>query len=113
VLLQHLDPSLGVAVTYRDYGSACAIWHPTTGTLDWSNVLSALDVFVLAHSVGWWGKALLIRNTTLLWAYSIGFELMEATFAVSYLTEVWAWQCGENAGCSSTRGLVTSRLYGC
>jgi phosphatidylserine synthase 2 len=85
-VLQHLDPSLGVEVTYRDYGSACAIWHPTSGSLDWSNVLSALDVFVLAHSVGWWGKALLIRNTTLLWAYSVGFELMEATFAVSWVT---------------------------
>jgi hypothetical protein len=36
--------------------------------------------------VGWWDKALLIRNTTLLWAYSVGFELMEATFAVSWVT---------------------------
>jgi phosphatidylserine synthase 2 len=80
--LQHLDPSLGVEVAYRDYGSACALWHPTSGAPDWSNLLSALDVFVLAHSLGWWGKALLIRNTALLWAYSVGFELMEATFAV-------------------------------
>uniref|UniRef100_A0A383VUJ3 CDP-diacylglycerol--serine O-phosphatidyltransferase n=1 Tax=Tetradesmus obliquus TaxID=3088 RepID=A0A383VUJ3_TETOB len=79
--MKHLDPSLGVEVTYRDYGSACALWHPGSGSWDWSNVVSALDVFVLAHSLGWWGKALLIRNTPLLWAYSIGFELLEATFA--------------------------------
>jgi len=42
-----------------------------------------LDEFVLAHSIGWWAKALLIRNTALLWMYSIGFELIELTFAVS------------------------------
>lgn len=41
------------------------------------------DEFVVAHSLGWWAKALLLRNYTLLWAYSIGFELMEVTFRVS------------------------------
>jgi len=50
----------------------------------WSNIKATLlDEFVIAHSIGWWAKALLIRNTTLLWVYSIGFELMELTFAVS------------------------------
>ncbi|XP_038892344.1 CDP-diacylglycerol--serine O-phosphatidyltransferase 1-like isoform X5 [Benincasa hispida] len=38
------------------------------------------DEFVPAHIIGWWGKAILIRNQPLLWVLSIGFELMELTF---------------------------------
>ncbi|KAL6566364.1 heat shock protein Pss1 [Orobanche gracilis] len=38
------------------------------------------DEFVLAHILGWWGKAIMIRNQPLLWLLSIGFELMELTF---------------------------------
>jgi phosphatidylserine synthase 2 len=37
------------------------------------------DEFVLAHTLGWWGKALFIRNYTLLWFISIAFELCEKT----------------------------------
>lgn len=82
-LLQHLSPSLGVEVVYRDYGTYCSLVDPATGRLAWSNIRSTVfDEFVIAHSLGWWAKALLIRNNTLLWVYSIGFELMELTFAV-------------------------------
>ena len=35
---------------------------------------------MLAHIIGWWGKAILIRNQPLLWVLSIGFELMEVSF---------------------------------
>lgn len=38
------------------------------------------DEFVLAHILGWWGKAIMIRNQPLLWVLSIGFESMELTF---------------------------------
>lgn len=80
--VQHLSPSLGVEVAYRDYGDHCALLTPD-GRVAWSNLRSTLlDEFVIAHSLGWWAKALLLRNTTLLWMYSVSFELMEATFAV-------------------------------
>jgi hypothetical protein len=81
--LQVFDPRLGVEVQYRDYGTSCALLHPSSKTLDWS-VLgpTLLDEFVVAHSLGWWAKALLIRNTGLLWTYSVAFELLELTFAV-------------------------------
>lgn len=35
------------------------------------------DEFVIAHVLGWWGKAVMIRNQLLLWVLSVGFELME------------------------------------
>eukprot|EP00878_Enallax_costatus_P043711 GHUV01051770.1.p1 GENE.GHUV01051770.1~~GHUV01051770.1.p1 ORF type:complete len:341 (+),score=51.35 GHUV01051770.1:106-1128(+) len=81
--VQHLSPSLGAEVHYRDYGTSCALRDPSQWLgISWSNIWSTLfDEFVIAHCLGWWAKALLIRNTTLLWAYSIGFELLEATFA--------------------------------
>ena len=47
-------------------------WEVIKGTL--------FDEFVIAHTLGWWGKALIIRNYPLLWVLSIGFELMELTF---------------------------------
>lgn len=83
VPLQHLDSSLGVEVVYRDYGTSCQLFNPATHSINWPALQSTLlDEFVLAHSLGWWAKALLIRNTTLLWVYSITFELLELTFAV-------------------------------
>jgi hypothetical protein len=50
-----------------------------------------LDEFVVAHALGWWAKALVVRNTALLWAGSIGFELLERSF------KVW-WRGGEALG---------------
>ena len=53
------------------------------------------DEFVPAHIIGWWGKAIMIRNQVLLWVLSIGFEMMEVRFFVLYefhtviSTEVW------------------------
>lgn len=38
------------------------------------------DRFVVAHILGWWGKAVVLRDRRLLWALSIAFELMELTF---------------------------------
>ncbi|GAB2269621.1 hypothetical protein Dimus_004545 [Dionaea muscipula] len=38
---------------------------------------TVFDEFVLAHVVGWWGKAIMILNQPLLWVLFIGFELME------------------------------------
>lgn len=81
--MQHLDSRLGVEVGYRDYGTSCHLIDPSTHTLNWPALRSTLlDEFVLAHSLGWWAKALLIRNTGLLWVYSVAFELLELTFAV-------------------------------
>ncbi|CAN0871493.1 CDP-diacylglycerol--serine O-phosphatidyltransferase 1 [Linum grandiflorum] len=62
--------------------------HPDLGVgsrgmvvLSWLLILDTLfDEFVLAHIFGWWGKAILIRNQSLLWVLSVGFELLEFTF---------------------------------
>ena len=38
------------------------------------------DEFVIAHTLGWWGKAVILRNYPMLWLLSVGFEFMELTF---------------------------------
>jgi phosphatidylserine synthase 2 len=36
-----------------------------------------MDEFVTIHFMGWWGKALIVRDYWLLMVMSIGFELLE------------------------------------
>lgn len=39
-------------------------------------------MFVVAHTVGWWAKALLLRHRGMLWAGSILFEVLEFSLSV-------------------------------
>ncbi|KAL6620659.1 hypothetical protein ACP70R_035798 [Stipagrostis hirtigluma subsp. patula] len=66
--MKHLHPDLGVELPERSYGADCRLYE------------TLFDEFVIAHILGWWGKAVMIRNQLLLWVLSIGFELMELTF---------------------------------
>mmetsp|Transcript_8185 Transcript_8185/g.17545 ORF Transcript_8185/g.17545 Transcript_8185/m.17545 type:complete len:457 (-) Transcript_8185:169-1539(-) len=78
--LKHLSPSLGSEVQYRTYAADCSLLT-ADGGVNWPAIKSTLlDEFVLAHFLGWWAKALVLRNYALLWIISIGFELMELTF---------------------------------
>lgn len=36
-----------------------------------------MDIFVVAHAVGWFGKALILRDYWFCWIISIAFELCE------------------------------------
>ncbi|KAJ2079134.1 hypothetical protein H4R24_003988 [Coemansia sp. RSA 988] len=72
-MMAFFDPALGVVLPERSYGEDCA--------LTWDNIRGGLDVFVLAHSLGWFGKALIIRNLTMCWILSIAFELLEYSLA--------------------------------
>ncbi|XP_071928738.1 CDP-diacylglycerol--serine O-phosphatidyltransferase 1 isoform X5 [Coffea arabica] len=79
--MRYLHPDLGVELPERSYGADCRIYVPENPTSRFKNVYDTLfDEFVLAHILGWWGKAIMIRNQPLLWVLSIGFELMELTF---------------------------------
>lgn len=42
------------------------------------------DEFVIAHTLGWWGKAIMVRNLPLLWILSMGFEMAEVIFLYFY-----------------------------
>lgn len=36
-----------------------------------------MDIFVLAHILGWYGKAIILRDSWICWILSITFELLE------------------------------------
>lgn len=36
-----------------------------------------MDVFVLAHVLGWYGKAIILRDQWICWILSITFEFLE------------------------------------
>ncbi|KIJ55000.1 hypothetical protein M422DRAFT_221436 [Sphaerobolus stellatus SS14] len=64
-----LDPKLNVPLKERSYGENCEF--------TFKNVVGAIDIFCLAHSLGWFGKALILRDYWFCWILSIAFEFAE------------------------------------
>ena len=80
LLLQNLYPELGVELEERAYGESCALIL-SDGSINWETIKATVfDEFVVAHTLGWWGKALILRDYKMLWVVSVTFELMELTF---------------------------------
>ena len=79
---KYLYPDLGVALDERAYGNDCRVFTPENTSSRFANIMdTVLDEFVLAHLLGWVAKALIFRDWKILLFLSIGFELMELTFA--------------------------------
>ncbi|KAJ1986856.1 hypothetical protein H4R33_003126 [Dimargaris cristalligena] len=68
-LMAYWDPELGKPLPERSYADAC--------DLTWDNLRNQVDIFVVAHALGWFGKTLIIRDVWLCWIISIMFEIME------------------------------------
>lgn len=90
-MLQHVDPNLGKELPERAYGQDCRLWIPGEGLHTKVLHETLWDEFVIAHSLGWIGKAIVLRNYWILWTCSIGFELMEQTFQhwLANFNECW------------------------
>ena len=75
-----VESSLGQPLDEREYGGDCRLYIPGEGWNLSTIKATVFDEFVIAHTLGWWVKALIMRNWLMLWTCSIGFELMELTF---------------------------------
>lgn len=65
--MQHISPDLGVDLPERAYGTDCRLVLPGW-QLNWPVLESTLfDEFVVAHTLGWWCKALMLRDNAMLW----------------------------------------------
>jgi phosphatidylserine synthase 2 len=62
----------GAALPEQSYGAACAV--------TWANVKTHCDIFVLAHVLGWVGKAIMFRDAAVSVVLSFLFEFMEYSF---------------------------------
>lgn len=99
-LMKFIDPELGVPLVETTYGEDCS--------LTYDNVMGKMDIFVLAHALGWFGKAVIIRNNAVLWVLSIMFEVMEMSLEhqLPNFAECWWDHVGDtDAGTSSNSSL--------
>ena len=73
---------VGFPMPERDYGDVCQIYTPDHPSGDpFFNVTDRIDIFVIAHSLGWFVKAFIIRDLGVSWICSILFEIIELCFA--------------------------------
>ncbi|KAJ7606564.1 phosphatidyl serine synthase-domain-containing protein [Mycena polygramma] len=68
-MMSLLDPALGVPLPEKGYADDCRLTPAT--------IWQALDVFCVAHALGWFGKAMILRDYWFCWILSIAFELAE------------------------------------
>ena len=72
----------GLPLPEKDYGDVCAIYVPNHPSGDpFFNVTDRVDIFVIAHSLGWFVKTLVLRDVKTAWICSILFEIVEVCFA--------------------------------
>jgi len=64
-----IDPALGVPLPEKSYAEDCSFTP--------RNVWNAIDIFCLAHTLGWFGKAMILRDYWFCWILSVAFELAE------------------------------------
>lgn len=64
-----LDPGLGRELPERSYAENCEF--------SMANIWANVDVFCVAHALGWFGKAMILRDYWFCWILSIAFELAE------------------------------------
>lgn len=81
-MFAYIDSRLGKPLPERSYAEDCRVYTPENPDSNYSNIKNAVyDEFIIAHLLGWFGKAFLFRDVYISWAWSILFELCELTFA--------------------------------
>ncbi|XP_006462960.1 hypothetical protein AGABI2DRAFT_224623 [Agaricus bisporus var. bisporus H97] len=68
-MMTYIDPKLGVPLPEKSYAEDCSLTP--------QNIWNAIDVFCVAHTLGWFGKAMILRDYWFCWILSIAFELAE------------------------------------
>jgi phosphatidylserine synthase 2 len=80
--LRVFDPKLGGRPAQNDalYAADCRVYTPGDAGGPFARITECIDIFVIAHTLGWFGKALLLRDWRLGWLLSVLWELIEITF---------------------------------
>lgn len=77
-ILKILDPSLGVPLPEKEYAEHCEVFTPDHHESYFANVKGNLfDMYIIAHSFGWWIKMLIVRDVKLCVFLSVFFEFLE------------------------------------
>lgn len=81
--LKLFDSELGERPESNDklYAADCRLYTPENETNKFANLTDAiLDRFMVAHFLGWFGKAIIFRNWRLILILCIAWELIEYSF---------------------------------
>eukprot|EP01089_Gocevia_fonbrunei_P015768 TRINITY_DN4708_c0_g1_i1.p1 TRINITY_DN4708_c0_g1~~TRINITY_DN4708_c0_g1_i1.p1 ORF type:complete len:448 (-),score=75.30 TRINITY_DN4708_c0_g1_i1:178-1377(-) len=90
--LKWFDPNLGKPLPERSYADQCELYTPDDPVSSFRNLMDTVnDEFILAHLFGWFGKALLLRDTYLCFFMSLLFEVLEYTLEhqLANFAECW------------------------
>lgn len=80
IMMTYLDPNLGVALPEKSYAEDCALtatnlWVRCSSRCHWVLLMpryqNAIDIFCLAHALGWFGKAMILRDYWFCWVSAI------------------------------------------
>jgi len=90
-LLKYIDPSLGEDIPEKDYGGSCLIYDSDYTSDPWHNVKDKVDIFIVAHLMGYWCKTLIFRDWWLTTVISIMFEFLEYSLEhqLANFSECW------------------------
>jgi phosphatidylserine synthase 2 len=109
------DPIHTVVHPEQSYANDCRLSTPEEPMKFWTTIF---DIFLLAHSMGYWAKMVVIRDWRIVTAVSLGFELVEVTFQhqLPNFKECW-WDhvicdiliCN---GGGTVLGYITLKLFG-
>ena len=80
MILTYADPTLNKPLDFRAYGGSCVVYDSGHPDGPWHNLFDKMDIFVIGHLVGWFFKALILRDFWLTNVISFCFELPEYTF---------------------------------
>lgn len=79
-MMTYLDPNLGRPLPEKSYAENCALTPHNVWVTSSSSCLrilyltrrtqNAIDIFCLAHALGWFGKALILRDYWFCWVNS-------------------------------------------
>lgn len=76
------DQKLGKPLGEKSYAEDCRLYTPENPKGAFYNLTSSIDIFVIAHFLGWTFKVWIFRNSVMAWTMSIAFEIMEWTMEV-------------------------------
>ncbi|OMJ25188.1 Phosphatidylserine synthase 2 [Smittium culicis] len=102
--MKFFDSKLGIPLPEKSYAENCEFTP--------ANVWDGIDIFVLAHSLGWFGKALILRDNLICWIISIFFELCEYSLEhqLANFAECW-WDHFTPHSWTSYEWAPTRRLF--
>ena len=88
-MMKFFDKNLGEVLPEKSYADDCRIYTPENQESKFFNIIdAAIDVHFVAHFLGWWFKMMIIRDVSMCWFCSLGFEILEVTFR-HWLPNFW------------------------